>query len=444
MKRKSLILALIAGLSLPALAQQSYSLKEAQDYAVKHSFSAQKAELDVRTAQSKIKETTAAGLPQINAEGSYNDNIQVPSSAIDPGTFAGMPTGRLQRVQFGVRHAMTGAITASQLLFSGSYIVGLQASKAYSDLANTQKEKTEVQIRQDVASAYFLVIASKENVATLSKAYNTLEQTTKDTKALYENGLTEESSADQLTLNLNNLKNTLENATQQAEQALNLLKFQMGLPQESAISVSESMESLTEVNSSDLMDSKVDASVTLDFKLAQQNMRMQYLNLKSKRASYLPTLAMFATHQQNGFAQKFKDFDYKGGFYPATIVGFKLTVPIFSSGMKHEQVVQAKLDFDRAKIMEVQAKEGIALEQQNARINYTFQLKNFDNQKENLALAEKVKNKTAIKFKEGVASSFELSQIESQYLTAQGNYIQAVINLLNAKTQFQKAFNKLN
>jgi len=112
--------------------------------------------------------------------------------------------------------------------------------------------------------------------------------------------------------------------------------------------------------------------------------------------------------------------------------------------MKHQQVVQAKLDLNKAKIQETQARESIVLDQQNARNNYKFQLKNFDNQKENLELAEKIKHKTLIKFQEGVASSFDVAQSERQYLEAQGSYIQALVNMLNAQVAFQKAFNKLN
>lgn len=442
MKRIILILTVVAGFSSAAMAQQRYSLKEAQDYAVKNSFAAQKADLDVKMAQSKIKETTAAGLPQINAEASYNDNVIVPTQLV-PGAAFGGPPGSLIPVQFGIRHQASAGITATQLLFNGTYIVGLQVSKVYAEVANVQKEKTEVQIRQDVATAYFQVIAARENVATLEKFVKTTEQLQKEITAAYENGLQDEQKADQVKLNLNTLKNNIEYASQMSLQALNYLKFQMGLPQTSEIDISESLESLTSVSSSDLLNNTIDVAGTLDYKLAVSNVTMQGLNLKAKKAGYLPSLAMFATYQQNGAAARFNEFksDY---FFPASIIGFKLTIPIFSSGQKYQQVTQAKIDLDKARITEVQAREGIALEQQNARINFTTQLNNFEAQKENLAIAEKVKNKTFIMFQEGIASSFDLSQSESQYFTAQGAYIQAVINLLNSKVQFQKAYNKLN
>ncbi len=442
MKQSILLVFILTGMLGKVQSQQRYTLKEAQEYAVQNSFNSQKAQLDIDQARAKILETIAIGLPQINAEGTYNNNIQIPTSVI-PGEFFGAPAGTFIPVQFGVRNNLTGSITGTQLLFNGSYIVGLQASRAYAELISNQKIKTEIQVRQDVATAYFLAIAAAENVATLEKSTGTLKQLSTDTRALYENGLAEEQSADQLLINLTNLENNLENAKMQLSQALNLLKFQMGLPQSTGLELSESLDNLTAHHASELLVNNNDISASIDYKLSANNVKLQRLNTLNKKAAYLPTLSMFATHQQNAFFQRSEEFNSKS-FYPATIVGFKLSVPLFSSGMKHQQVVQAKLDLDKAKISEVQAREGIALEQQNARNNYSFQLKNFDNQKNNLQLAEKVKQKTLIKFKEGIASSFELSQSESQYLQAQGGYIQAVINLLNAKVQFQKAFNQLN
>lgn len=445
MKRTILVLAVLAGGFSSIMAQTSYSLKEAQDYAVQHSFNAQQAQLDVDAAKSKIKEVTAIGLPQINAEAGYQNFLNIPTTLI-PARFSdpNAPLDQYFPVKFGQPHNLSASVTATQLLFNGSYIVGLQASRAYSDLIENQRAKTSIQVRQDVANAYFLVIAANENVKTLGKGTATLEQVFKETRALYENGLAEEQDSDQLKINLNNLQNSLENAKQQAVQVLNLLKFQMGLPQTTDLILTDSMESLTDISAGELMDPGMDVAANIDYKLALNNLTLQQLNVKNKRSAYLPTLAAFATQQATGFGQKFDFFDSKKQFYPTSIVGLSLTVPIFSSGQKHQQVVQARLELDKAKIIETQAKEGIQLEQQNARDNFKFQLKNLDNQKENLALSEKVKSKTLIKFKEGVASSFQLAQSESQFLLAQAGYIQAVINTLNAQIQFQKAFNKLN
>jgi len=442
MKRTILTLAVLICTVLSANAQLSFSLKEAQDYAVKNSFNAQSAQLDLEAAKSKIKETTAIGLPQITAEGGYNDNVQIPTSVV-PGQFFGGPPGSFYPVKFGVRHQATGSVTATQLLFNGSYIVGLQASRAYAELVNSQKTKTELQIKQDVANFYFLSIAAQENASILLEASLTLEKTYEQTKALYDNGLVEEQSADQLRINLNTLKNSLEFAQMQAIQINNVLKFSMGLPQTTDVLLTDNVESLTLMSAADLIETSTDPSVSIDYKLSQNVLRLQELNLKNKRVAYLPTLVMFATHQENAFANEFSQFKYKG-FFPASIIGFKLTVPLFSSGMKHQQVVQAKLDLNRAKMVETQTKEAVSLEQQNSRNNYKFRLKNFDIQKENFELAGKVKQKTLIKFQEGLASSFELAQSERQFLDVQAAYIQSLIDMLNAQVAFQKAFNKLN
>jgi len=313
MKRTILTLAVLAGLVSAANAQLSFSLKEAQDYAVKNSFNSQKAQLDVEAAKSKIKETLAIGLPQINAEGSYNDNIQIPTSVV-PGQFFGGPPGSFVPVKFGVRHQASGSITATQLIFNGSYIVGLQASRVFAEFANIQKIKTDIQVRQDVAAAYFLVMVANENARTLRQSAVTLEKTYEQTKAMYENGLAEEQSADQLRITLNNSRNVAENSQFIVEQVTGMLKIQMGLPQTTEVILTDNTETLTQLSAGDLMITQDNPTSTIDYHLAQTGLRLQELNLKNKQAAYLPTLALFATHQENSFANQFSQFKYKGFF----------------------------------------------------------------------------------------------------------------------------------
>ncbi|MES2628219.1 MAG: TolC family protein [Bacteroidota bacterium] len=442
MKRLILILTVLAGSMVSVKAQQSYSLKEAQEYAVLHAYSARKAEVEIARSKSRVRELIGTGLPQISAEGTYNNNVQVPTSVI-PGEFFGAPAGTFIPVKFGVRHQATGAITANQLLFSGTYIVGLQAARAYEGLSVGLKERNAVQIRQDVANAYFSVIASQENVATLRKGIASNEQLSKEATAQYENGLADEQASDQARLNLITNRNRLESAEKQVEFTLNLLKFQMGLPQTAEISVSENVNSLVEIDGAELLQTEGNINENVDYKLALRLTSLNELGVKAAKSQYLPTLAAFATHQQNAFANKFNEFG-RQSFFPASIIGLRLTVPIFSAGVKHQQVRQAQLALDTAMINQELIKEVVIMGQRNARIDYIAKLKTFDTQKEALALAQKLKDKTQIMVREGLSGSTEMATSENQFLLTQGAYIQAVIDVLNAKVAFQKAFNKLN
>lgn len=441
MKLNVYLVAMFLGLAHTSQSQMRFTLREAQDYAADNSFSAQRAELDVRAAKAKVLETTAIGLPQISAEGSYNHNVQIPTSVV-PGEFFGAPPGTFIPVRFGVRHSMTGGLTGTQLLFNGSYIVGLQASMAYKRLSEQNRTKTKIEVRQEVANAYYLVLAASENVSMLEKALSVVKELSVATRALYENGLSDEQSADQIDLSKATLENNLEYAKLQGEQALDLLRFTMGLPQGTAIELSDNLNQLiTNASATAMINGNSEA--TIDYQIAKNVVQLQRLNLKNTQAAYLPTVALFATHQQNGFANELDRFQWNR-FFPASIIGFKISMPILTSGMQHQKVQQARLEFKKAQLQETQAREGIALQQQNARNSYNFQLRNYQNQKANLALAERVKNKTMIQFKEGIASSFDYSQAENQYIQAQGAYIQAIINLLNAQTEYLKAFNQLN
>ncbi len=423
-------------------AQQAFSLQQAMDFAVRNSYTVQTAELDLQAAKSKIKETTAIGLPQVSSAINYQNFVDLPVQLVPAEFFGGAP-GTFAAVQFGQEQSMGLEIQATQIVFNGSYLVGLQAAKAYADFAKNQTKKTKLEVRQDVANAYYTVVAARENLAVLEKSITTLRKAYSDTRALYENGLVEEQSADQLKINLTNLENNLLYAGQQVKQALNFLKFSMGLPITSEITLTESIETLTSGEADLLMDVNLNYRLNIDYRLALDNIRLQELNLKNEKAAFLPTINAFYSHQQNAYSNDFTFLEKSQNYFPTNLIGVSLNIPIFSSGMRMQKAKQARYELEKAKIAEVQAKEGITMEQESARNEYKFQLSNFENQKANLSLASKIKEKTLIKFQEGVASSFDVNQSESQFLDAQGGYIKSLIDLLNAKTRLLKAYNRL-
>lgn len=427
--------------SLVGKSQQQFSLAEARAYALEHNYQAKNATYEVELARRKVKETIAIGLPQVSGSVSYNNYIEQPVQLVPAEFFGGNP-GEFQEVVFATEQNATADLTARQLLFDGSYIVGLQATKAFVELSNNQKRLTELEVIEAVSNAYQMVLVANENVALLEQSLQQLKKLWKETEAMYESGFVEESDVDQLAINYKNVENSFNNAQVQAEVSLKMLKFQLGLPFNREIVLTDEIDDLALLQSDQgFFETTFDVMQNANYKLAATNLSLQGLNLKKEKSAFLPQLSMFATHQQNAFANDFNFLSSDAQWFPTTLVGVSLNVPIFSSGMRMQKVSQAKIVMKQAEQTLKQARQGAELELLNAKAEYNNALAQYRNEKSSLALAEKIKQKTAIKYQEGIASSFELTQAETQYLNTQGQYIQATFNLLSSKTRLDKALN---
>ena len=437
-----LITALFLWVSVSSQAQgtKQFTLKQAQDYAIQNNYNVKNADLDLQNARKKVKETTAIGLPQVGGSLGYQNFVKQPVQLI-PAEFAGGTPGEFEEIIFGTEQNASLDITANQLIFDGSYIVALQASKTFVLMSENQMKKTEIDIMESVAQAYYTVVVAEENAKLLKQSLTNLETTLKETEALYKNGFAEETAVDQLKLTKANIENNIENAERQVLIAKNLLKYQMGIKLAEEIELTENSEALLTFKSNEaFLTKEFNASGHIDYKIASTNVELLNLSLKNEKAKYLPTLGGYFTYQQNSFSNQF-DFLGEAEWYPTQVWGLSLNVPIFTSFMRRSIVQQAQIDLEKGMNQQVQVEEGLKLQVQTARSDYAFSLKNFDNEKANLDLATKIYKNTEIKYKEGVASSFDLNQSNNQLLTTQGNYISAMLQLMNSKAALDKALN---
>ncbi|MFT6717726.1 MAG: outer membrane protein [Sphingobacteriales bacterium] len=430
-------------LSGSLMAQRSFSLQEALDYSAKNGYQYRLSEMDLEKAKQKVKETIAIGLPQVNAKASYQNFLKQPVQVV-PAEFFGGQAGEFAEVIFGTKQNASAEISASQLLFDGSYIVGLQATKAFVRLSEEQVEKSKLDTKVAVAEAYSLVLAAQENVRILSDNQESMEKMLLETKAMYDIGFVAEEDVDQLDITVSRVKSKIKNAENQVKIAMSLLKFRMGVPIDVEILLTDNVEGLITTTSSPMdMSGGMSFSRNINVSLARTNATLQKLSMKNAKAGYLPRVAAFASYQQNSFANDFNFLNPEAKWFPTAVVGLNLDIPIFSSGMKHQKVAQAKVEYQKARVQERMAKEGARLEFETASTEYLNAQEIFQLEKRNLALSKKVKETTSIKFKEGLSSSFELVQSESQLAQSQGAYIQSIILLLNAKTKLDKALNRL-
>ncbi len=419
----------------------SFSLKQAQEYALKNNYSILNASRDIDIAKKKVWETTAIGLPQVMAEAKIQNFIDIPTSLAPASAFnPNAPADELAELQFGLNYNNSATISASQLIFDGSYIVGLQAAKTYKELSINTQKKTEQEVEDLVAQAYYTVLVAAENQKVLQENYESVESLLEGTKKTYKEGLIEEQTVDQLQLNLINLKNAVDQAKRQAEIAQNLLKFQMGLDISQPIELTDDLLLLIETGeeSSAVLTQKFEFTSHIDYQLIQTNERLMKLNYRKEKYSFAPSLSAFFSHQQSNMSNDFDAFS-GGKYYPTTLWGLSLKIPILTSGMRLAKMGQAKIEYEKAITTSKQVEQSLTLKAQTAQSTYNSAYDTYYNQQQSLALAKSIYDKMVKKFKEGTITSLELTQSQVQMLSTEGMYIKSILDLLNAKSALKKA-----
>lgn len=422
------------------------SLAEVQDYAVRHSIATRNAQLDVSAAKKKIRETTATGFPQIDAKVSYMNNLQLPTTLIpaqfiDPdaeeGTFIG--------VKFGTQHNATFELSASQLVFSGSYIVALQAAKVYLRLSQELLTKSEIEVKETVTNTYYLILLAEANKKTLESNLENVRKTLYETKELHKAGFTEDTDVDQIQLSVTNIENAVRSIDRQIAVTYKLLKYQMGLDFQQEISLSQGLDDiLNEIDKEKLLTGELDLDGHIDYQMADTQEKSMGMLLKKEKSEYLPTISAFISYSRMAMRDSFNFFKKTDErWFPSTVVGLNIGVPIFSSGMRAAKVAQARMELKKAKNTKKQVTDGLQLGLVQARSDFSDAFEKTESTKKNVGLAKKIYDKTLIKYSSGTVSSLELTQIHNQYLTAESNYTSAVVELLNAKTRLDKALNRL-
>lgn len=415
------------------------SLQQMQDYAFKNSVTNRNAILDAEAAKYNTESLKAIGLPQIEGSVQFNNYIYAPYSIIPAGTFG--PTDF--RVRFGNPYTLTIGATASQLLFDGTWLVALQASRSYEKFVDQQVKKTTVDVKSTVTDSYYLALIASENVQLLKDSKEQLVNTLNQTTALYDAGFTEAENVDQLQLAVNDLNIQISYAEQQSKLALDLLKFQAGMPLSNELVLTDKLESFVEAGAADLLSTTFLPENTLDVQLATSGLQLQQLNLKSKKAAYLPNVGAFINFQTAAYRQEFNLFDSSLPYFYGNLWGIQMSVPILSGGRRKYEVKKVEVELKRMQDMEVMARQGVELEYRSARTELQNALEALSASESSLLLAKSILQKTQIKFQEGLGTSFDITQRNTQLLTAQGQYIQAMMKALTARTRMSKALNQL-
>jgi outer membrane protein TolC len=436
---QSITLLTLIGLASETIAQiQQLSLIQAQEFALKYAFQVKNAQHDKTSADLTSDELLGIGLPQLNGSLQYQNFINLPTSIV-PGDFFGAP-GQDVRVQFGVPHQMTVGLSASQLLFDGTWLVGLQASKAYAELQRKNIQKSEIDIRAKTAEAYSTALTTQANLAILREMLTNMQRLLNDTEAMQREGFSEQQDVDQLMLSVNDLMIQIGYTEQYVKITKDLLKFTIGMPLSTEVELTDTWESLTETAGDDVLS--FNASSTIDVQLAENGLLMQQLNVKSKKAALMPNLAAFYNVQTQGLRDEFNYFDTSLPWFPIQLWGIQLNVPILSGGSKGKTIKKTEVEVQRMTDMVAMTKEAVQLEYNTATTELTFSKKRMMQTKSSLELAKSILQKEEIKYREGLSNSFNITQRNQQVINAQSAYTNAAIAFMNAQTKLNKVLNK--
>ena len=442
MKKSLVLIALVLNTLVARVnGQNSYSLSEATTYAAEHSPLVKNSKTDIEIYKQKVKEIRAIGLPQVNVEGSFNNFLNIPTSVIPATIFnPAASADQFIPVKFGVKYQTSAGATLSQLLFDGSYIIALKAMQSLEELQVQIEQKTEIDVKNEVVKAYYMAIVADENIKTLQFTQKNLEELFRETKAINNEKLNESQDVEQFELTVESMKNNIERAKVMRSTAYNLLKLNMGIDVMSEIILKDNIDTLNAAfKPSDYTNREFTAGGLTDYKLLQLQVKLNELNLRNEKMKYYPSFGAFLTHSYNLPSNKLDFFDNRRWF-PTTIFGLKLSVPVFSGGMRNAKVQQAKLTLEKSVTTLQSAENGLKMQAETAKLNFNYALQNVTTTKRLLELAERVEEKTLVKFKEGISSSLELTQAQMQYLNAQSSYVNALYGLLSAKAEMDKAF----
>lgn len=484
MKFKLFIASCFALQVLSAFAQQgavkSLTLPQAIELAKKNNYALLNSRIDQQISEKKASEILASGLPQINAAGNFTNNIQIPTQSLPnflKETFVGSARGQAEAAarqqnpnatpdqvaaagnaaaaavsaqvpdylaaQFGNAYALSGSVTASQLIFDGTYFLGVKAAKEYVNLARLGAKRTEVEIEAGVTKIYYAALLTQANMNMLDNNINTLEKTLNYNRAYYKNGLVEKLDLDRLELSYSTTKIQRDKTYDQYVISLMTLKLQLGIPVLDSVVLADDLEKLYGAGLTPV-DAKPDYSKRPEYQFVQQQIRLQDYDRKRYNYGYVPTLNAFITHQENTFAPSGQFNTLGTTWYPGTILGVNLNVPIFDGFRKSAQIQQSKLTRMKYENDRKNLENNIENEVQQARLRYDRARQQLDIQKRNMELSQEIYNRANIKFKNGVGSTLELTTAENDMKTAQASYLGSLYDLLVSQVDLRKSLGLLN
>ena len=434
--------ALLFAFSITELqAQETVTLKQAIEYALRNKADAQNAKLDIRNADYQIMEAKAGALPKINGVANITYNPILQTTALDVGAFSGGPSN-IQLITMGQKWNAGAGVQLSQALFNQQVFVGLKAAKSTKEFYQLNAQLTEEQIIERVSNAYFQVFTIQQKKETLESSYSSTEKARNIIKSLYDNGLAKKVDLDRTNVNLTNISTVLKQQQNAINQAENALKFYMGMPIENKIELVKADMEITP----HLLDETVASDERSEVKILNKQKELLLYNKKAVEAAYYPTVNLNANYSWQGLGDKFPLTNgKKNGVYWAdySAITLGVNIPIFNGFATKARVEMAQIELDKLEVNLKDTKLGLDLAYQNAKSQIENSLLALENQKANVSLAETVTTNTKHNYQYGLATLTELLEAENALVEAKNNYSNAILEYKIAEIQYYKAKGEL-
>lgn len=413
------------------------SLKEAIDFAIENSYNSKVAKKDIESAKQQKWETTTIGLPQIEGTVDYQNFLKQQVTLFDTNG-----DGINEEFTFGTKQNVNAAITLRQLIFDGSYLVGLQSARTFLKISEQAKEKTELLTREAVINAYGNVLISEKSIGILENNKKVLEKNLNDAKKIFENGLNEEEDVEQLEITLGNIQSQLNSVKRLKNIAYQMLNITLGNSITTKLILTDSLDSLTESNINfELMSQSFNLNNHIDYKIAQNDRESKRLLMRYEQSQALPSLSAFVNYGSQANSDTFTFFNGSQRWFNYSLLGVSLKVPIFSSFKRKSKTQRAKIDLEIADIRLKETQEKLNLQVETAKSDYQLSIEDYQTAKKNLSLAERIEKKQQIKFFEGLSSSFDLTQAQNQLYSQQQSLIQSMLDVIAKKAALETALN---
>lgn len=432
---------LVSGLQ--AQESTSMTLDECISYALENSERGKVTSLEKEIAAAEVRKTIGTGLPQVEITSGVNYNYEVQQSLVDFSNFdPSVPPGTEGAIAFGQAYDGNMNLSLRQLIFDGSFFVGLQASRTYQELSTKEHIKTEIDIVEAVSKAYYSVLINEERVELLQKNYQRLDSLLRDTRAMNEAGFAEKIDVDRLRVNSNNLKVELDKLTQYLDITSKMLKFQMGMDLNQELTLSQTLDDLSPERV--LGVDGFSYGDRIEFSQLETNEELVKLDMKNNRVQYLPKLYAQFNYGANSAAPDFSKLVQSDRWFSFGAVGLSLTVPVFDGFIKKNRIQQNKIQLKQIEAQMGLLSKTIDLEIQQSTVNLNSNLDGLDVQKQNMALAQEIYNITQTKYTEGVGSNLEVIEADAALKEAQTNYYNALFDAVIAQIELKKALGTLH
>lgn len=446
--------------TVPIFAQETsvmkFNLQQAQEYAVENNKSLRNVRTDVAISKQKLWQAIGQGLPQASATVDYTNffNYEIEFGLGGGGSapvidYSKLDEGDLQILSFLQQSMGSGSTTikmknsssakfqVSQLIFSGQYITGIQIAKIGQMLTDMNVEKTEQDIRESVISTYYVGLLTHKSLELLDANLLNLNETLIQTRAMFSAGMIEETDVDQLVMSVTMLENSRRALYRNIELNNNIMKFIIGIDGDAKIELTESFDGVLEnVNISELLVAQFNISDNITIQMLDKQLEVTEKLVDLEKWSYAPTIVGVYSHNEKLLTT---DFDMN----PKNLVSLNMSIPIFSSGIRRAKVEQKRLELYQIQNNREIVSDQLIMQEKQYRYNLTSAIETYNSQKENMSLAQRIYNNTELKFRQGVSSSFDLIQANSNLLQAQNGYVSAAMELLQAKLKLDKLMNKI-